>query len=189
MITDKRELPDWLAVAGVVDVPTGISGFGSRHGRTSRCRTAACCIAASASSRTCGRTWPAGPLDHIIDEVRRLVDDGYREIVLTGIHLGHYGVEWSRDRARDNWLHSPPGSPNTEASRISAVPVSAAGDDFRTQTSFTALLRRFVRWRSHMQGGPSRIRESSLPVFGPLSTKNGRSPQTRAQDTQRIGSL
>ena len=45
------------------------------------------------------------PVEHILDEVRRLVDNGYREVVLTGIHLGHYGVEWNRQRARrsDEW--------------------------------------------------------------------------------------
>ena len=31
VITDKRELPDLLGRFGVVDVPTGISGFGPRH--------------------------------------------------------------------------------------------------------------------------------------------------------------
>ena len=44
------------------------------------------------------------PPHHILDEVRRLVDNGYREIVLTGIHLGHYGVEWSRARAKSDWF-------------------------------------------------------------------------------------
>ena len=31
------------------------------------------------------------PVDEVLDEVRRLVADGHREIVLTGIHLGDYG--------------------------------------------------------------------------------------------------
>src|SRR5262249_40171470 len=35
----------------------------------------------------------------IINEVRRLVDNGYREIILTGIHLGHFGVESTRGRS------------------------------------------------------------------------------------------
>ena len=30
--------------------------------------------------------------------MRRLVDRGYREVVLTGIHLGHYGVDWNRQQ-------------------------------------------------------------------------------------------
>ena len=31
------------------------------------------------------------PMDSTLEEARRLVDRGYREIVLTGVHLGHYG--------------------------------------------------------------------------------------------------
>ncbi len=44
------------------------------------------------------------PVEHILDEVRRLVDNGYREVVLTGIHLGHYGVEWNRGRPKREWM-------------------------------------------------------------------------------------
>jgi threonylcarbamoyladenosine tRNA methylthiotransferase MtaB len=43
-------------------------------------------------------------MPQILKEVRRLVDNGYREIVLTGIHLGHYGVEHNRHRPKDQWL-------------------------------------------------------------------------------------
>ncbi len=35
------------------------------------------------------------PMQELVDEVRRLVDGGHREIVLTGIHLGHWGLEWT----------------------------------------------------------------------------------------------
>jgi threonylcarbamoyladenosine tRNA methylthiotransferase MtaB len=41
---------------------------------------------------------------HVLDEVRRLVDNGYREIVLTGVHLGHYGVEGNWNKPKDDWL-------------------------------------------------------------------------------------
>ena len=60
VVTDKRELPDLLGRFGVVDMPTGISGLASRSGRMSKCKTAACCVAASASFPRCGRTSPAG---------------------------------------------------------------------------------------------------------------------------------
>src|SRR5690606_17031020 len=43
------------------------------------------------------------PPQHICEEVKRLVAGGHREIVLTGIHLGHYGVEWSRGRDKSEW--------------------------------------------------------------------------------------
>jgi threonylcarbamoyladenosine tRNA methylthiotransferase MtaB len=44
------------------------------------------------------------PVDDVLDEVRRLVDAGYRELVLTGIHLGHYGVDFNRGLPKDQWL-------------------------------------------------------------------------------------
>lgn len=96
VVTDKRELPDLLGRFGVTDVPTGISGFGRRHrayvkvqdGCTLRCSF---CIIPYVRPNLASR-----PIEHILDEVRRLVDRGYREVVLTGIHLGHYGVDWNR---------------------------------------------------------------------------------------------
>ena len=78
--------------------PRAFPASAAVSGRTSKCRTAACSAAASASFRRCGPTWPAGRSSTFSTKCAALVDDGYREIVLTGIHLGHYGVEWSRGR-------------------------------------------------------------------------------------------
>ncbi|MBA3482211.1 MAG: MiaB/RimO family radical SAM methylthiotransferase, partial [Pirellulales bacterium] len=87
----------------VTDVPTGISGFGRRHrayvkvqdGCMLRCSF---CIIPYVRPQLSSR-----PIEHILDEVLRLVDHGFREVVLTGIHLGHYGVEWNRNAAKDQW--------------------------------------------------------------------------------------
>jgi threonylcarbamoyladenosine tRNA methylthiotransferase MtaB len=103
VVTDKRELPDLLGRFGVTDVPTGISGFGRRHrayvkvqdGCLLRCSF---CIIPHVRPQLTSR-----PLEHIEAEVRRLVDRGYREVVLTGIHLGHYGVEWNRSQPKHRW--------------------------------------------------------------------------------------
>jgi threonylcarbamoyladenosine tRNA methylthiotransferase MtaB len=103
VVTDKRELPDLLGRFGVTDVPTGISGFGRRHrayvkvqdGCMLRCSF---CIIPYVRPQLASR-----PVEHILDEVLRLVDHGFREVVLTGIHLGHYGVEWNRNAAKDQW--------------------------------------------------------------------------------------
>lgn len=103
VLTDKRELPDLLGRFGVVDIPTGISRFGNRHrayvkvqdGCLLRCTY---CIIPSVRPKLYSR-----PMDHILDEVRRLQDNGYREIVLTGIHLGHYGVDWNWNRPKSEW--------------------------------------------------------------------------------------
>jgi threonylcarbamoyladenosine tRNA methylthiotransferase MtaB len=39
------------------------------------------------------------PPEDIEAEVRRLIDNGYREIVICGIHVGHYGVDTTRGRS------------------------------------------------------------------------------------------
>ena len=104
VVTDKRELPDLLGRFGVVDIPTGISQFGNRSrayvkvqdGCLLRCSY---CIIPKVRPQLTSR-----PVDHILDEVRRLVDNGYREIILTGVHLGHYGVDWNWNRPKEQWV-------------------------------------------------------------------------------------
>jgi threonylcarbamoyladenosine tRNA methylthiotransferase MtaB len=103
VVTDKRELPDLLGRFGVVDIPTGISSFGNRHrayvkvqdGCLLRCSY---CIIPKVRPQMHSR-----PMHPILDEVRRLQDNGYREIVLTGVHLGHYGVDWNWDKPKSEW--------------------------------------------------------------------------------------
>ena len=103
VITDKRELPDWLARMGVIDVPTGISHFYGHQrayvkvqdGCMLRCSF---CIIPHVRPHLASR-----PPEYIVAEVERLHANGYREFVLTGIHLGHYGVEWNRGRNKRDW--------------------------------------------------------------------------------------
>lgn len=59
VLTDKRQIPEFLARWGVLDVPSGISRFGHRAGRTSRFKTGAGCVAATASSRRLAATCAA----------------------------------------------------------------------------------------------------------------------------------
>lgn len=104
VVTDKREIPDLLGRHGVIDLPTGISQFGDRHrayvkvqdGCLLRCSY---CIIPHVRPHVHSR-----PVADICQEVQRLVAGGYREIVLTGIHLGHYGVEGNRGRPREAWV-------------------------------------------------------------------------------------
>jgi len=125
VVTDKRELPDLLGRFGVTDVPTGISTFGRRHrayvkvqdGCMLRCSF---CIIPYVRPQLTSR-----PIEHIVDEVRRLVDNGYREVVLTGIHLGHYGVEWNRNAPKQDWVRL-----SHLVARLAALP-----GDFRMRLS------------------------------------------------------
>lgn len=104
IITDKRELPDLLARFGARQIPEGISRFGDRHrayikvqdGCLLRCSY---CIIPMVRPQMTSR-----PLAAIVAETQRLVDNGYREIVLTGIHLGHYGVDGNWQRPKTEWI-------------------------------------------------------------------------------------
>lgn len=103
VITDKREIPDLLGRFGVIDLPTGIRGMRGRQrayvkvqdGCLLRCTY---CIIPSVRPHMYSR-----PSDEIVAEVRGLLEAGHREIILTGIHLGHYGVDFNRGLPRAEW--------------------------------------------------------------------------------------
>ncbi|MDR0870125.1 MAG: tRNA (N(6)-L-threonylcarbamoyladenosine(37)-C(2))-methylthiotransferase MtaB [Planctomycetaceae bacterium] len=93
VITDKRQIPAFLQQLGLTGLPKGIQSFGERHrayikiqdGCPNRCSY---CIIPKVRPVLSSR-----PMNEIIDEVKQLSRNGYREIVLTGIHLGYYGTE------------------------------------------------------------------------------------------------
>ena len=99
VVTDKRELPDVLFRQGVADIPTGISHFEGRRrafvkvqdGCLLKCTY---CIIPQVRPGLRSR-----PPEEIEAEVRRLIDNGYREIVICGIHVGHYGVDMTRGKS------------------------------------------------------------------------------------------
>ncbi len=98
VVTDKRELPDVFDRLGLRDLPTGISHFDGRQRAYVKVQDGCilkCTFCIIPSVRPGLRSRPA---DDIEDEVRRLIDNGHKEIVLAGIHVGHYGVEATRGR-------------------------------------------------------------------------------------------
>ncbi len=104
VVTDKRELPDLLGRFGVVDIPTGLGSFASRKRAYLKVQdgcmlSCSFCIIPKVRPHLASR-----PVEHILEEASRLVAAGHRELVLTGIHLGHYGVEWCRDRPKREWM-------------------------------------------------------------------------------------
>lgn len=99
IVRDKRELPDVFDRLGIVDLPAGISQFDGRRRAYVKVQDGCIlnctyCIIPSVRPGLQSRS----PQD-IEDEVRRLIDNGYREIVLSGIHVGHYGVDTTRGKS------------------------------------------------------------------------------------------
>ncbi|MDG2130169.1 MAG: tRNA (N(6)-L-threonylcarbamoyladenosine(37)-C(2))-methylthiotransferase MtaB [Fuerstiella sp.] len=136
VVTDKRELSDVLGRFGVVDMPAGISEFEGHHrafvkiqdGCILKCSY---CIIPSVRPGLRSRR----PVD-IEEEVRRLVDNGYREIVISGVHVGHFGIDTNNltpgDRPERLWdlfrrLDRIPGDWRMRLSSIETVEVN---DDF-----------------------------------------------------------
>jgi threonylcarbamoyladenosine tRNA methylthiotransferase MtaB len=103
VVTDKRELPDLLGRHGVVDIPTGISGL-TGHRRAFVKVQDGCllncsyCIIPHVRPQMYSR-----PLAEVLEEIEQLEQNGYEEVVLTGIHLGHYGVDFNRGLPREQW--------------------------------------------------------------------------------------
>ena len=93
VVSDRGELGAALRRLGVHAEPRGIATFSQRHrawvkvqdGCRYRC---AYCIVPYVRPTPQSR-----PVPDVVDEVRRLVDAGYHEVVLTGVHLGHYGLD------------------------------------------------------------------------------------------------
>jgi threonylcarbamoyladenosine tRNA methylthiotransferase MtaB len=136
VVTDKRELPDVLLREGVHDMPRGISTFDGRKrayvkvqdGCILKCSY---CIIPQVRPGLRSRS----PED-IETEVRRLIDNGHKEIVIAGIHVGHYGVDTTRGRSG-----LPPFRlwhlfrrldriPGEWRMRLSSIESNEIGDDF-----------------------------------------------------------
>lgn len=97
VLADRALLPELLTELGVTQLPSGIDRFAQRSrafvkiqdGCTSGC---AYCIIPSVRSKLISRS-----IESVEDEARRLIEAGYRELVLTGIHLGYYGRGYPAD--------------------------------------------------------------------------------------------
>lgn len=103
VIPDKTRLLTELGEFGVTRLPRGIRRFDGHQrafvkvqdGCVLNCTY---CIIPQVRPGLRSR-----PLDDIADEVARLVQAGYQEIVLTGVHLGHYGIDLSKGRPKPAW--------------------------------------------------------------------------------------
>lgn len=96
---DPRELPDVLQRFGVATWPTGISAMAG-HRRAFVKVQDGCLL--NCTFCIIPRVRPglrSRPREEILAEAGRLIEAGYKELVLTGIHLGHFGVENTRGKS------------------------------------------------------------------------------------------
>ena len=136
VITDKRELPDVLARQGIQDMPEGISQFEGRKRAYVKVQDGCILKCTYCIIPTVRPGLQSRSPTQIENEVRRLIDNGYLEIVLTGVHVGHYGVETTRGKSGQApfrlWhlfekLDRIPGDWRMRLSSIEAVEIN---DDF-----------------------------------------------------------
>lgn len=103
VIPDKQRLAEALRPFGVERQPTGITRFDGHQRAFVKVQDGCLlnctfCIIPRVRPVLRSRT-----TDEVLNEVRGLVERGCPEIVLTGIHLGHYGIDLSRGRPKEEW--------------------------------------------------------------------------------------
>src|SRR5262249_13534145 len=104
VITDKERLAQELEPFGVTVRPVGISRFDDHQRAFVKVQDGCllhCSYCIIPHVRPTLRSRPSG---EIVAEVARLVQAGYQEIVFTGIHLGHYGIDLCRGRPEAEWV-------------------------------------------------------------------------------------
>jgi threonylcarbamoyladenosine tRNA methylthiotransferase MtaB len=103
VITDKTRLAEGLRPFGVSRLPRGIQRFDGQQRAFVKVQDGCLLNCTFCIIPTVRPGLRSRPPEEIAEEVSRLVAGGCREIVLTGIHLGHYGIDLSRGRPREAW--------------------------------------------------------------------------------------
>jgi threonylcarbamoyladenosine tRNA methylthiotransferase MtaB len=104
VITDKEKLLEELSPYGVTLKPAGISRFDDHQRAFVKVQDGCLLNCSYCIIPTVRPVLRSRPVEEIVAEVERLVDSGYGEVVLTGVHLGHYGIDRSKGKPRDQWV-------------------------------------------------------------------------------------
>jgi len=135
VVTDKAKLADELRDFGVTEMPAGITRFDDHQRAFVKVQDGCllnCTYCIIPSVRPVVRS---RPIEEIAREVRDLVANGYPEIVLTGVHLGHYGLDLSRGKPKEAWrrlwhlLETLDALPGDFRIRLSSLEAAEARDD------------------------------------------------------------
>jgi threonylcarbamoyladenosine tRNA methylthiotransferase MtaB len=163
VVTDKARLAEELRPFGVRELPAGIRRFDGHQRAFVKVQDGCllnCTFCIIPSVRPVLRS---RPLEEIVAEVAGLVAGGCPEVVLTGIHLGHYGIDLSRGRPRAAWcrlwhlLEALDRLPGDFRIRLSSLEAAEVRDDL------VNALRRLPRVVPHLhlclQSGSDHILE------------------------------
>jgi threonylcarbamoyladenosine tRNA methylthiotransferase MtaB len=104
VVTSKERIVEELTEFGVTVAARGITRFDGHQRAFVKVQDGCllnCTFCIIPSVRP---TMRSRPPEEIVREVRHLVDNGCQEIVLTGIHLGHYGIDLSKGKRKSEWI-------------------------------------------------------------------------------------
>ena len=136
VVTDKRDLAGALQPFGIKRSIAGIRQFEGRSRAFVKVQDGCILNCTFCIIPTVRPGLQSRPPEEIRDEVRGLVEAGYCEVVLAGIHLGHYGVDLSQGRPRAQWrrlwhlLRMLSELPGDFRIRLSSLEATEVTDDF-----------------------------------------------------------
>jgi threonylcarbamoyladenosine tRNA methylthiotransferase MtaB len=135
VIADKDRLVEELAPHGVTVCPAGISRFDDHQRAFVKVQDGCLLNCSFCIIPTVRPVLRSRAPEEIVEEVQRLTAAGYREVVLTGIHLGHYGLDRCKGRPRAQWvrlwhlLDRLAALPGDFRIRLSSLEAAEARDD------------------------------------------------------------
>ncbi|MCS7046990.1 MAG: tRNA (N(6)-L-threonylcarbamoyladenosine(37)-C(2))-methylthiotransferase MtaB [Gemmataceae bacterium] len=103
VVPDKADLPAALRDFGVRHWPRGIRRFDGHQRAFVKVQDGCLLHCSYCIIPQVRPTLTSRDPEEVADEVAALVAGGVREIVLTGVHLGHYGIDLSRGRPKAQW--------------------------------------------------------------------------------------
>jgi len=103
VVADKARLPHELSEFGIAHWPRGIRRFDGHQRAFVKVQDGCllnCTYCIIPQVRPVLRSRPP---EDIVAEVAGLVAGGVEEVVLTGVHLGHYGIDLSKGHSKTQW--------------------------------------------------------------------------------------
>ncbi|MBN2693083.1 tRNA (N(6)-L-threonylcarbamoyladenosine(37)-C(2))-methylthiotransferase MtaB [bacterium] len=84
------------------------------------------------------------PSDEVIEQIETLVKNGYKEVVLTGIHLGYYGLDFSNGENLNTLLEKIEQNSTIKRVRISSI------DPHEITAEFVNILKKSTKIQHHL---------------------------------------